>query len=213
MSTTRRAVILIDIQNEYFGGPLEIQYPDRDESLGNIIRVAEKAQLAGLPIAVVRHVLPEESPVFARGSAGAELRAEIASRVQPDWKQVEKKYASVFADTDIEQWLRENGADTVTLVGYMTNNCDFATAAAAEPLGINVEILSDASGAIHLANTAGIADAQLVHETLMTVLNSNFAAVATTDQWLEAVDTGQMLAKGDLGSSAVAGAERFVRAQ
>src|SRR5687767_4547197 len=37
----------------------------------------------------------------------------------------------------------------------MTNNCDIATAVAAEELGIAAEILSDAWGAIHLANEIG----------------------------------------------------------
>ena len=37
----------------------------------------------------------------------------------------------------------------------MTNNCDLATAVEAEGLGFAAEILSDATGAIHLANEAG----------------------------------------------------------
>lgn len=209
MSTPRRALILVDIQNEYFGGPLEIQYPDRDESLANITRVIDAAARQGIPVAAIRHVLPEDAPVFAAGSEKAELHPELASRIKPEWKQAEKMYASVFAETDIEQWLRENDVDTITLVGYMTNNCDLATAAAAEPLGFNVEILSDASGAIHLANAAGAAQAQQVHETLMVLLNSNFAAVGTTEQWVEAVEAGEALAKSDLGSSAMEGARSF----
>src|SRR5699024_1894875 len=38
------------------------------------------------------------------------------------------------------------------------------------------EVLADATGAIHLANAAGSADAETVHTTLMTLLNSNWAA-------------------------------------
>lgn len=103
-------------------------------------------------------------------------------------------------------WLREHGVDTVTLVGYMTNNCVLASAVEAEGLGFATEVLADATGAVHLANDAGAADAQTVHTTLMTLLHSNWAAVASTADWTRALDAGRPLPKNDLGSSATAGA-------
>jgi hypothetical protein len=39
----------------------------------------------------------------------------------------------------------------------------------------------------------------------MAVLNSNLAAVATTDAWAEAVSSGAELTGSDLGSSAMQG--------
>jgi hypothetical protein len=79
--------------------------------------------------------------------------------------------------------LREQGIDTITLSGYMTNNCVIASAASAEPLGFTVEVLRDATGAIDLANDAGTASARQVHETLMALLHSNWAAVTDTAAW------------------------------
>lgn len=99
--------------------------------------------------------------------------------------------------------------DTVTLVGYMTNNCDLASAAGAEELGFDVEIISDATGAIHLANAAGKASAEDVHNTLMALFNSNFAAVATTDAWIEATAAGAGLDKDNLVNSAIEGRNAF----
>jgi nicotinamidase-related amidase len=93
----------------------------------------------------------------------------------------------------------------VTLTGYMTNNCVVASAAAAEPLGFTVEVLSDATGAIPLSNDSGSASAAQVHETLMTLLNSNWAAVALTDAWVGAVEAGTTLPRGNLVESATAG--------
>lgn len=209
MAQPSRALVVVDVQNEYFSGPLEIQYPDRNESLANINSAIDAAHAQGLPIAVVRHVAPAESPVFAEGSRGWELHPDIASRRRESWKEVGKSYASVFAGTDFELWLRENRINTITLVGYMTNNCDLATAAAAEPLGFSVEVLSDASGAIHLANAAGKVSAQQMHEALMVLLNSNFAAVATTQEWMQAVEKGAELPQSDLGSSAMQGRAAF----
>lgn len=212
MTELRRALVIIDVQNDYFaeGGPLQIQYPNRQESLATITRVIDLAEAAGMPIAVVQHQYPAGAPVFAEGSEGWELHPEISSRHKDSWKHIVKSYASVFAGTDFESWLRDNDVNTITVVGYMTNNCDLATAAAAEPLGFGVEVLSDASGAIHLANELGEVGAQQLHETLMVLLHSNFAAVATTNDWARAVESGVALPKGDLGSSAVQGRAAYV---
>ena len=91
----------------------------------------------------------------------------------------------------------------------MTNNCDIATAAAAEDIGLQAEILSDATGAIHLANAAGKVSAQQLHETLLVLLNSNFAAVGSTEAWATAVAAGEALPKSDLGTSALEGRAAF----
>ncbi|MFL4475956.1 isochorismatase family protein [Paeniglutamicibacter sp. MACA_103] len=211
MAELRRALVVIDVQNDYFAeeGPLAIQYPDRNESLANITRAIDLAEKQGMPIVSVQHEYPAGAPVFAQGSEGWKLHPEVASRRTDSWKHLVKSYSSVFAGTDFEAWLREKEVEAITIVGYMTNNCDLATAVEAEPLGIAVELLSDASGAIHLANEAGMASAQQVHETLMVLLNSNFAAVATTDAWAAAVEAGTAVPKGDLGSSAMQGRAAF----
>lgn len=207
MSKPNRALIVVDAQQEYFSGPLEIQYPPRDQSLAQITRAIDMADEAGMPIVIVQHELPIQAPVFAKGGAGWSLHGDIENKVKPEWKRVSKQYASVFDGTGLVDWLREKSIDRVTLVGYMTNNCIIGTAVTAEPLGITVEVLSDATGAIHIANAAGSIPAKQVHETLMAILHSNFARVATTDSWVDSVPTGADLPGSDLGSSAMQGRE------
>lgn len=205
MNAPRRALVVIDAQQEYFQGPLSVQHPPRDESLVRIARAMDAAADAGLPLITVQHEMPEGAPVFAPGSEGWELHPEVESRAGTASKHVIKGFSSVFTAGELTEWLRANGIDTITLVGYMTNNCVLATAAAAEPLGFAVEVLSDATGAIHLANEAGKVSAQQVHETLMVLLHSNWAAVTDTATWIEAVSAHQPLDKSDLGTSAVQG--------
>jgi nicotinamidase-related amidase len=209
MTAPRRALIVVDVQQEYFDGILQIQHPPREESLANILRALDAAQQQDIPVVVVQHELPEGAPVFAVGSASWSLHPEIEKRATPSWKRVAKDKASVFAGTDVAQWLADQQVDTITIVGYMTNNCDIGTAAAAEGLGLAAEFLSDASGAIHLANEAGKVSAEQLHETLLVLLHSNFAAVANTEAWISAVKAGEALPKSDLGSSAVQGRAAF----
>ncbi|QTI68672.1 isochorismatase family protein [Gordonia polyisoprenivorans] len=206
MTAPTRALVVVDVQNDYFDGPMQIQYPPREESLANITRAIDAATEAGLPIVALRHTLPADFPVYAEGSHGWQFHPDIERRVGADWKVADKQFGTVFAGTGVGEWLAERGVDTITIVGYMTNNCDLATAAESETRGLTAEILSDATGAIHLANDAGKVSAEQLHNTLMVLYHSNFAAVATTDDWLAAVNAGAALDKGNLVESAVAGA-------
>ena len=205
MSARRRALIVIDAQQQYFDGILAIEHPPRDESVAKIGEALDAAASSEIPVVIVQHELPEGSPVFAAGSDGHRLHPEIERRTDAASKRVSKNVASVFEGTGLADWLRAEGVDTISLTGYMTNNCVVASAAAAEPLGFAVEVLSDATGAIPLSNSAGSASAAQVHETLMTVLSSNWATVATTDAWVDAVQTGSTLPASNLAESAMAG--------
>ena len=205
MTAQHRALIVIDAQQEYFDGLLPIQYPARDESIANIQTAINTAQQTGTPVVLVQHELPAEAPVFASGSATWQNHPEVAAHENIAAKRISKQFSSIFADTDLEAWLREQGLDTITLVGYMTNNCVIASAAAAEPLGFAVEVLSDATGAIDLANDAGTAPARQVHETLMALLHSNWAAVTDSATWTTALHSREPLMKSDLVTSAAQG--------
>jgi nicotinamidase-related amidase len=154
----------------------------------------------------------EGAPLFNPAQPGFQLHPEVESRRTDAWKSIVKEYGTVFAGTDLLPWLREREIDTITLVGYMTNNCVLASAAEAETHGLAAEVLADATGAINIANEAGFADAKTVHTTLMALFNSNFAAVADTATWSAAAAAGRSLPKPDLGASAVTGAQRAGKA-
>ena len=205
MTQPRRALVLVDIQNEYFDGPVEIQYPPRNEALAAIIDAITIAGDHNIPVAVIRHELPEGAPVYAAGSQGAQLHPEIAELVQADWQQTSKVFASVFADTDLEEWVREQEVDTITLVGFMTNNCIIGSAVGAESLGLQVEVLSDATGAVDISNAAGSVDAKTLHTALLAVLHSNLAAVTDTTSWRTAVENKVAVPGGNLVESALDG--------
>ncbi len=205
MTAPRRALIVIDAQQEYFDGLLPIQFPSREDSMAGIRAVIDAAQQTDTPVVLVQHELPAGAPVFASGSSTWQNHPTVAAYEGSATKRISKQFSSIFADTDLEAWLREQDIDTITLVGYMTNNCVIASAAAAEPLGFTVEVLSDATGAIDLANEAGTAPARQVHETLMALLHSNWAAVTDTATWAAALSTSATLTKSDLVTSATQG--------
>jgi len=208
MTSPRRALIVIDVQQEYFHGALPVQHPPREESVANVLRAMDRASEAGMPTVVVQHESPAGAPAFAPGTPGFDLHPEVQARADRADRHQIKHYSSVFAETGLADWLAERQVDTVTLVGYMTNNCVLASAAGAEPLGLTVEVLADATGAVHLGNDAGHADAADLHVQLLTVLHSHLAAVTSTQQWAQAVADGRSIPRGNLVDSARRGAAR-----
>ncbi|MEM5368224.1 cysteine hydrolase family protein [Paraburkholderia azotifigens] len=199
MPTPRRALIVIDVQNEYVTGDLPIEYPDVQTSLSNIGRAIDAAHAARIPVVVVQNFTPAGSPIFARGSEGAELHAVVASRAYDH--HVEKALPSAFTDTDLADWLAAREIDTLAVVGYMTHNCDASTIVHALHMGLAVEFLDDATGSVPYENSAGFASAEEIHRVFSVVLQSRFAAVASTQQWIAAVESGGQLARGSIYAS------------
>ncbi|MGK5027621.1 cysteine hydrolase family protein [Janthinobacterium sp. RB2R34] len=195
-STPRRALLVIDVQNEYLTGQLPIEYPPVDVSLPNIIAAMQAARAAGVPVIVVQHDAPEGSPVFARGSDNWQLHPQVAA-IEAD-HHIHKTMGSAFVGTDLREWLAGKNIDTLTIVGYMTHNCDAATIYQASHDGLAVEFLADATGSLPYANAAGSASAEEIHRVYSTVFHSNFAAVASTAAWIKAVEQGQPLEKDNI---------------
>ncbi|HYG41670.1 MAG TPA: cysteine hydrolase family protein [Bordetella sp.] len=198
-SVPRRALIVVDVQNEYFGGKLPIEYPDPQQSLANIGRAMDAAHAAGVPIVLVQDVESPQSPLFAQGSHGAELHDSVVSR--PHDHVVVKNMPSAFAGTGLEAWLAERGLDTITVVGYMTHNCDDSTVKHAVHAGLAVEVLNDATGSVPYSNSAGQASAEEIHRVLTVVMQSRFAAVMNTEQWIAGLNGAPMPARDNIYAS------------
>ena len=186
----RRALVIVDVQNDYDGGNLAIQYPPFRDSVVNVARAMDAAAEAGIKIVVVKQMAPETSPIFAKGSHGGELHPEIARRKRDHY--VEKVLPSAFTGTDLEAWLRANDVDTIVVVGYMTHNCDLSTLIHAVHMGFAVEFLSDATGSVPYANSAGFASAEEIHRVVTIILQSRFAAVLGTAEWIDCLRTGAL---------------------
>jgi nicotinamidase-related amidase len=195
----RRALLIVDVQNEYLDGNLRIEYPDPKRSLRNIERAMLAAREAAIPVIVVQNTGPVGSPIFAPGSAGWALHPSVGR--QPRDHYVEKRLPSAFAGTDLAQWLERHLVDTLCLSGYMTHNCIAATAFQALHAGLAVEVLSDATGSVPYANGAGRASARDIHQAFCVVFQSRFAAVATTERWIAAVRSGSALPRDTIYAS------------
>lgn len=199
-----RALIVIDVQNVYDGGPLRIVHPPLGTSLPNITDAMRTARDAGIPVVIIQTTPPGAPAELIEQGAWA-LHPAIVD--EPRDLLVYKHLPSSFAGTELDTWLRDRGVDTLTLVGYMTHNCVDATARDATHRGYTVEVLDDATGTLPYANAAGTVDAATLHTTTLVALHARFAAVASTRAWLDAVAAEAALPRGDVMESARRGAE------
>lgn len=185
----RRALIVIDVQNEYFTGNLQIEYPPVSDSLPKIARAMDVAATAGIPVIVIQQNSPADAPAFAEGTHGWELHPEVARRHRD--VLFGKPLPSAFTDTGLAAWLETRGLDTLTVIGYMTHNCNDTTIKHAFDRGMDVEFLHDASGSVSYANRAGHATAEEIHRVFAVVEQSRFAAVLSVQEWEHCLATGE----------------------
>jgi nicotinamidase-related amidase len=168
-------------------------------SLANIARAMDAAGKHGVPVVVVQNFAPPGAPIFARGSAMAELHETVASR--PRAHYIEKSLPSAFAGTGLADWLTAHDIDTIVIAGYMTHNCDDSTVKHAVHAGLAVEFLADATGAVPYENSAGRATAEEIHRVFTVVTQSRFAAVLGTDDWIRALESGDAPARDNIYAS------------
>jgi nicotinamidase-related amidase len=192
-------LIVIDVQNEYVTGNLPIEYPDIRLSLKNVGRAIDAAHAQRIPVVVVQNTAPPGAPFFVKDSHGWKLHEVVATRAQDHY--VEKRLPSAFAGTDLEAWLREHQIDTVTVAGYMTQNCVDSTVKQAMHLGFAVECLYDATGTVSYANRAGFLSAEAMHRAVHVVMQSRFAAVVRTEEWIALLESGQKPEAGTIFAS------------
>ncbi|MGD8562565.1 MAG: cysteine hydrolase family protein [Desulfarculaceae bacterium] len=176
----KRALLVIDVQNEYLSGALPISHPAG--SLENILRAMDAAAAAGLPVVVIRHTsMQEGSPVFVEGSPSWELHPQVAKR--PRDLLLEKNLPGAFSRTGLEKRLREREVDTVTICGYMTQMCCDSTARQAFHRGFGVEFLADATGTLDLSNEAGSVTAEELHRAVLVTQATVFSRILSTEAW------------------------------
>jgi nicotinamidase-related amidase len=179
-----RALLIIDVQNEYFTGLLPITHPQGH--LDNILAVMDKAEAQGIPRIVVQHTFPQpDKPFFQRGTPEWELHADVKARSHDFY--IEKHLPGSFTNTGLEKWLRENSIDTVTISGYMTHMCCDTTAREAVHRGFTVEFLSDATGTLPLSNTAGEVTADELQRSILCAQQMLLSEVISTDDWCQRV--------------------------
>ena len=172
------ALVVIDIQNEYFPGGA-IPLPGADEAAARAAAAIAAARSAGMPVLHMRHEEPESDEWFVPGSEGAATnRAVSPADGEP---VIVKNHPNSFLDTDLATRLESLGARRVAFCGMMTSMCVDATVRAAADRGLDALLIEDACAAPDLEHGGRKVAADDVHAAFCAALADGIATVVETD--------------------------------
>ena len=180
----RRALVLIDIQNDYFPGgkwPLN----GIESAVDNAARVLAAARAAGDLVVHVRHEFPTaDAPFFTPGSEGARIHRKVGSlEGEP---VVLKHHVNSFRETDLKALLDRQGVEEVVICGAMSHMCVDAGARAASDLGYRCVVVHDACATRDQEFEGSVVPAAQVHAAFMAALRFGYAKLVTTEEYLAA---------------------------
>ncbi|QXH55058.1 cysteine hydrolase family protein [Pseudomonas maumuensis] len=179
---SKRALIIIDIQNDYFpGGKWALD--GADAAADNAARLLAAARKRGDLVVHVRHEFESsDAPFFVPGSAGAQIHPKVAPTANE--AVVLKHQVNSFRGTDLKALLDRHAIEALTLAGSMSHMCiDAATRAAADH-GYAVSVAHDACATLALEFDGKLVPAADVHASAMAALAFAYANVASTDELL-----------------------------
>jgi nicotinamidase-related amidase len=179
------ALLVIDVQNEYFTGKLPVTYPHG--SIVNILQAMDAAHAVQVPVVVIQHSSRAAgAATFLPGTPAWQLHPEVKKR--PHDVLIEKTQPGSFTSTNLGAWLKDRRINTITIAGYMTQICCDTTARQGFHRGFAVKFLSDATGTLPITNSAGtISDADL-HRAILVTQQMRFSQVMTTSEWIRSLE-------------------------
>jgi len=178
---TKTALILVDIQNDYFpGGGWPVAEMDR--AAENAAKLLQKARIFGDLVVHIRHETGPQAPFFRPGTAGAEIHPSVAPT---DGETVLTKHRpNSFHGTPLKDLLDQAGITRVVLCGAQSQMCIDATTRAAVDFGLDTVVIEDACAAKEAQFGDVTVPAEMVHAAFMSPLAMSYATVLTTDAFL-----------------------------
>lgn len=170
-----RALILVDIQNDYFDGGLwPVEEMDHvAQAASDVLSAARKS--GDLVIHIRHEATSETAPFFRPGTSGADIHPSVTP-IQNE-AVVLKHRPNSFHQTDLHDRLQAAAVQDVTIIGAMTQMCIDATARAARDLGYNVTLVADACGAKSMTFGDTALTANQVQAAFMVPLAMSYASV------------------------------------
>ncbi len=174
----KTALILIDIQKDYFpGGRMELVGPlEASRNAGRLLAVC---RAENRPIVHIRHIsVGEGAGFFLPNTDGIDFDENV--KPLHDETVIEKHYPNSFRETGLAAFLEREGIDRVVAVGMMSHICVDATVRAASDAGYKCLLAHDACATRDL-NFEGIdVSAKEVHAAFMAALSAVYAQVEST---------------------------------
>lgn len=188
----RTALLLIDIQNDYFtGGGMELE--GMEKAAGEASRLLSFFREKDMALFHIQHIsIRPGAKFFVSQTTGA----EINERVFPleGEEVIVKHFPNSFRDTNLLSQLKDRHIDTLVICGAMSHMCIDTTVRTAFDLGFSCIVAEDACATRALSFKGMDILASSVHGTIMSSLGAVFAEILSTQQILDRYKTRQDMA-------------------
>ncbi|MFB6468785.1 cysteine hydrolase family protein [Cytobacillus sp. Hz8] len=177
------ALIIIDIQNDYFpNGKMELSNPVAASA--NARKILEWfRQNDKNNIFHIQHIsINKGASFFLPNTEGAKINKAVLPLEHEN--VIIKHTPNSFFKTELESKLKEKGVTNLIIVGMMTHMCVDATVRAAKELGFVTTLIEDACTTTALSYHDKFVPAEQVHYAFVSALNGIYANVVSTEDFL-----------------------------
>ncbi len=178
----KEALLLIDIQNDYFpGGKMElVSMEEAAKKAGELLKAF---RTAGKPVFFIKHMSTRsDATFFVPGTQGTDIHSSVSPL--PEETVIEKHFPNSFLQTELLSVLKESEVTDLIICGAMSHMCIDTTVRAAKELGFKCTLIADACATRNLKFGEEILPAQTVHASFMAALDGMFATIMTADEYL-----------------------------
>lgn len=180
------ALLLIDIQKAFDEHAYWGDNRNNPQAEANAERLLIHWRTQGWPVIHIRHdsVLP--GSIMAVGQVGNDFKDEVRPIVgEPIFS---KSVNSAFIGTGLQAYLEEHTIHSLVIAGLTTDHCVSTTARMAGNFGFETYLVADATATFDKKGFDGqFYPAEVIHQTALASLHSEFATVLTTEQVFELV--------------------------
>ena len=175
-----KALLIIDIQNDYFqGGKMELEGSEPASlRAGELIAAFRKRRM---PVIHIQHISTRPGATFVLPDTdGVKIHDNVTPG--PNETLIKKHFPNAFRETTLLDHLQNTGIRELVIAGMMTHMCVDATTRAAADLGFTCSLAHDACATRALAFGDTKVPADHVHGSFLAALNGTYAAVKPASQ-------------------------------
>lgn len=177
-----KALILIDLQNDYFESGAMPLVGAEQASL-NAQQLLKQFRAHKQAVVHIQHVSSRpEATFFLPETNGVAIHDHV--KPMADEKVIVKHFPNSFRETDLLDHLQSLAISDVVICGMMTHMCVDATTRAAKDYGFNIEVIGDACATRDLEINGQAVVARDVHNSFLAALNYFYSSVKTTNDFL-----------------------------
>lgn len=173
-----KALLIIDIQNDYFpGGKMELEGSEQASLRARELLAAFRDRQ--LPVVHVQHIATKPgASFFLPDTEGVRIHSSVTPLAGET--VIQKHFPNAFRDTALLDRLRSASIDELVIAGMMTHMCVDAATRAAADLGFRCSLAHDACATRALTFGTTRIPAEQVHGSFLAALNGAYATVQLT---------------------------------